>query len=136
MIKNRILELSALAMGAAAAVALTDDGPTWQLTYAHDREGNAVEGSKSALIEAVREGRPVRVYWAGGRVEHVTDSYFLTVFQGEIFAQTPLITGQRPRTDPVRIEFPEDGSTWNTIHATNGDRALRWFVRSNQPMPA
>lgn len=97
--KKPISELTALAIGAVAAASamnISEKEPTWQLVYANDVEGNAVEGSKDELIESIREGAPVRVYWSGGGVEHVIDSNFLTVWGGEVFVQTPTIRGQRP----------------------------------------
>ena len=100
---------------------------SWQLAYAHDEKGKTIEGSKAALIEAVLNGKPVRVYWAGRQVQHVTDSYFLTVLQGEVFAQIAPITGQRPSTNPAAVTL-NDGE-WKSIFATNGDRALKWFVQ-------
>lgn len=72
--KKHMSQITALAIGAAAATsiaAVQDKEPSWELVYANDAEGNALEGSKQELIETVRSGRPIRVYWSGGRVEHV-----------------------------------------------------------------
>ncbi|NNF06144.1 MAG: hypothetical protein HKN21_05235 [Candidatus Eisenbacteria bacterium] len=104
--------------------------PTWVSVYEHDAEGVTLSGSKEALIEAVRAGQPIRVYWAGRRVEHATDAGFLTILQGEVFAQIPEILGQQPSVDPPAIAFREpEGTTWTTILATNGNRALKWFAQ-------
>ena len=102
-----------------------------QLVYANDAEGNAVEGSKDELIESIREGKPVRVYWRGGRVEHVVDSNFLTIFGGEVFAQASTIRGQRPRTEPVRIELAEEGAEWTGLFSTTGGFPVRWYTLTN-----
>ena len=101
----------------------------WNLVYAHDEHGNAVNGSKADLIAAINAGYPVRIYWAGRRVQHTADAQFLTIFQGEVYAQIHPIWAQRPATDPDRIEFAEPRSDWRTIHSTNGGRALKWFAQ-------
>ncbi|PCI59703.1 MAG: hypothetical protein COB37_11120 [Kordiimonadales bacterium] len=99
----------------------------WHLVYAHDDKGNASEGSKLDLIRAVLSGKPIRVYWAGGRVQHVTDASFLTVMKGEIFAQIQEFRGQRPSENPTTITLTD--TKWTVILATNGDRALRWYAQ-------
>ncbi len=129
--RSLFTDLSALAIGAAAALSvtsLTEKESSWELVYANDADGNSLEGSKDELIEAVREGRPIRVYWRGRRVEHVVDSHFVTILSGEVFVQTPTIRGQRPFTDPARIELAENGAEWTGLFGTNGGMPLRWFV--------
>lgn len=128
--KTTLIALIAALMGAVlfSSIARTNSPmETWRLAYAHDAEGNAVEGSKQALIDAIVAGKPVRVYWAGRRVQHVIDASFLTILQGEVFAQMRPIQGQKPSIDPARVELREN--TWQTVHATNGERALKWFVQ-------
>jgi len=100
--------------------------PEWQIIYAHDKTGAGTEGSKEALIEAVRKGYPVRIYWAGRTVEHVTDVPFLTILAGEVFGQIHPIKGQKPSTNPPSVELREN--EWVTIFSTNGEWALKWFV--------
>lgn len=121
----------ALTLGVLAALSFapygTSEPETWQLAYAHDASGKAIEGSKEALIEAAIDGKPVRVYWAGTRVQHVIDAGFLTVLEDEVFAQMHPITAQKPSVDPAAITL-QDGK-WQTVFATNGDRALKWFVQ-------
>lgn len=101
----------------------------WHLAYAHDEQGVTVSGSKDDLIKAVRNGKPVRVSWAGRRVEHVADAYFLTVFEGEVFTQVEAIRAQKPIADPPSIIFHDPEVQWSTILATNGEQALKWFVQ-------
>lgn len=122
--------LLAALMGAALAWSVTaasSSSGSWRLVYAHEGGGKAVEGSKDALLSAIRAGKPVRVYFGMGRVEHTVDAGFITILQDEVFAQIRPITGQKPDVDPARITLRD--STWQTVLATNGDRALRWFVQ-------
>ncbi len=99
----------------------------WELAYSHDESGQAISGSKQALIDAVRNGHAVRIYWSGRTVEHLADSFFLTILDGEVFAQIEAIQGQNPSLDPPSIEFRDN--LWRAIFSTNGDRALKWFVQ-------
>ncbi|WP_018997918.1 hypothetical protein [Hirschia maritima] len=101
----------------------------WQLVYAHTETGETISGAKEDLINAIQAGKPVRVGWSGSYVDHVTDGYFLTIIDGEVFAQIFEIRGQRPSRSPPNIELAEEGQNWLTVFATNGDRALRWFVQ-------
>ncbi len=105
--------------------------PTWSLAYAHDEAGQALAGSKQRLIEAVRAGKLVRVYFAGRRVEHLTDSHFLTVFGGEVFAQIAPIQTQAPSMEPPKIEFREPGRLWRAIIGTDG--SFRGYADGNDP---
>ncbi|PHZ83887.1 hypothetical protein [Paremcibacter congregatus] len=98
----------------------------WQIAYEHDTAGLGIEGSKETLIEAIRLGYPVRIYWAGGPVEHVTNVPFLTILGGEVFGQIHPIKGQKPITTPPSVELREN--EWVTIFSTNGERSLKWFV--------
>jgi hypothetical protein len=129
--KNAFIILLAALAGALLFSSISNSSaPTgsWRLAYSHDAGGKAIEGSKQALIDAIANGKPVRVYWAGRRVQHVVDAGFLTILQGEVFAQMHPITGQKPSVDPAAVELREETS-WQTIHATNGTRALKWFVQ-------
>lgn len=122
------ISLSSLVCLAATSgcVAVSDgakiyaDTEEWQLVYAHDESGERLSGDKQELIEAVRDAKPVRVYFAGRRVEHIADGGFLTIFEGEVFAQMDPIETQAPDEDPVRIEFRDPGTKWHAIIATNG----------------
>ena len=105
--------------------------PTWQLIYAHDENGQAVAGSKEGLLEAVRSGKSIRIYWSGRHVEHAVDAYFLTILGGEVFAQTAPIQSQAPSLDPPAVAFRQPGQQWRTIIGTDG--SVRAFMDGNQP---
>ena len=68
----------------------------WQSVYHHQPEGKMVSGSKEALLKAIRNGAQVRIYYKMGRVEHLVDADFITIFKGEVFAQIDRIKGQKP----------------------------------------
>lgn len=126
------LTLAALMMSTVTAQADSppDGGAEWSLVYANDAEGASIRGDKCVLISAIRDGLPIRVYWAGGRVEHSSEATLTTVFGGEVFAQVPIIRAQRPSrsADSPSISLAEDSSQWTTILATNGGYDVRWFA--------
>lgn len=92
----------------------------WTLAYSHTEDGTPIEGSKQQLIDAVRNGKPIRVYVKGRRVEHAAEAYFLTIFEGDVFAQVGEIQSQQPVTDPTRILFREAGTYWRATYGSNG----------------
>lgn len=116
-----------------AEEAATSPSSNWQIVYEQDREGTRVAGDKAALIEAVRAGEEVRVYWASSRVEHLVDAGFLTIFGGEVFAQPATIIGQRPSRpgEPATIALADNGATWTALISTNGQfkYPIKWFVK-------
>lgn len=93
----------------------------WQKVLVNDADGNIEFGDKSKLIDAVRLGYPVRVGWGGNRVEHVANADFLTIFDGEVFAQIPSVVGQEPRVDgdSIKIRFRPENK-WTKIAGSNG----------------
>jgi len=99
---------------------------SWNLVYSHDKSGQVLSGTKQALIEAVRAGKLVRIYWASGRVEHLIDAHFITIFGDEVFAQIS-IQGQKPSMDPPTIELRD--APWHAIFSTNGERAVKWYIK-------
>ncbi|MEO1483323.1 MAG: hypothetical protein AAFU77_14545 [Myxococcota bacterium] len=135
----------ALVLALCACGTTAPQGPptgSWALVFENDADGGTVAGSKAALIDAVERGVPVRVMTLGRRITHVADAAFLSIFEGEVFAQLAAIESQRPSVDPPRIGFREPGVRWRVIVGTNGavsalmdggepnDRtgATRWFV--------
>lgn len=101
----------------------------WRLVFRNDAEGNAVYGSKEKLINAVRNGLPVRIGF-GGRsrvdstrsVEHLADAQFLSIIDNEeVFAQITPIIGQAPGRDEsgIKIRF-RTNNKWTMIRGTNG----------------
>jgi len=105
----------------------------WYLAYGHDDKGVSNAGAKKDLIAAIRAGKPVRVYWAGRRIEHLVDANFLSVLEGEVFAQISSIRGQRPSPEgqPPSIELAAPGQEWSAIISTNGQfpYLVKWFVK-------
>ena len=122
----------------------TTKSGSWELMFSHDEKGKTLKGSKEKLLEAVRAGKPVRVSFGSGRVEHFTDAKFMVIFKGELFAQIDPIQSQRPMESPHCVTFREPGKMWRTILGTNGQNrplmdgseprerttGAKWFVQN------
>lgn len=118
----------------------------WRLIYENNADGDALTGSKQELVEAVRQGQPVRIVTVGRRIEHAADAGFLSVFEGEVFAQIEAIEAQRPTLNPTRMGYRDPGTKWRMIVGTNGmvtaqmdgqepnarTGHTRWFVQGPQ----
>ncbi len=118
----------ALATSGGGVQAQDAAGSHWRLVFAVDSTGAATHGDKEALLESVRAGLPVRVGWRvtwrlqdgrTGGVEHVADAGFLTIYQGEVFAQLAPIVRQRPSLDAPDITLiPSE--TWVGVLDSTG----------------
>lgn len=102
----------------------------WTLVYKHDKEGNAIFGTKEKLIQAIQNGLPVKVGYGWEvneerSLEHLTEAQFLTILkiesQHDVFAQIPPIMRQDPfkKNDSVAIKMVPEFS-WRTTIGTNG----------------
>ncbi|MEM7081395.1 MAG: hypothetical protein AAF465_01490 [Pseudomonadota bacterium] len=124
MFKHLTMVLGVMALSACTIttdLTTQDDGfDSWIMVLENDADGNTLEGSKDVLIRAVRNGKPVRVYTAGRRIEHAADAQFLSIFDGEVFAQLTPIESQRPTLEPLQMVFREPGQKWRAIRGTNG----------------
>lgn len=60
----------------------------WSLAFAHDDFGRRTEGEKSHLIEAVRNGYPVRfLIFQEDNCQYITDAQCLWVWKDNVYAQ-------------------------------------------------
>lgn len=130
----------------------------WQQVYAHDADGNVVDGSVEALAEAAAEGREVKIAIAGLCDDLAADgeamghevfvhggaNYYYTEAKYFIVAAHPLIR-VRPGI-PLRYESRawnfgwtkpcSDGMVYRWLvdpytleyHRSQGRYAMRWFV--------
>ncbi len=100
---------------------------SWQQVLEVNKKGEIISGDKQTLVDAIRKGQNIRVYWKGSYVEHLTDAHFLTIIEDEVFAQTPTIRGQKPHQTPPSIELRENN--WTGIVSTTGKFHSKWFVQ-------
>lgn len=90
-------------------------------------DGKVSSGSKDALRKAVLAGTPIRVGWELDPnndqvpdLSHWADSGFLTVFEGEVFAQIADIQRQQPQRGQARVVMPAGRQRWTGLIGTNG----------------
>ena len=92
----------------------------WRLILHVDKDGKTIEGDKGPLINTIRKGYPVRVGFAGRTVEHVTDAGFLTILNGEVYAQIDSIITQQPSKEFSTLGFRDVNKSWRAILSTKG----------------
>src|SRR5262249_50399379 len=81
----------------------------------------SLEGSKQALLDAVRGGAALRVAWGFSDAEHVADLVFVTLVKGEhVFAQLPEHIGQTSYIDPEQARFDKPTVMWRGLVGTDG----------------
>ena len=102
----------------------------WKLIYENDADGKNLQGEFNDLLDAVRGGKPVKIYYKMGRdsepevfVEHLTDAKFLTILNSPhglaVTAQIDCIVGQTPMFEEKRILLKEN-LEWCLITSTSG----------------
>jgi hypothetical protein len=89
--------------------------------------GKVSAGSKGALIQAVQAGAPIRVGWEldferDGKIDlvHWAPASFLTVFEGEVFAQIPPILKQEPILGKANVRVAAATVTWQGLVGSTG----------------
>lgn len=98
------------------------DNPLFATGY----NGQALWGSKAALIAAAQHGEPVRIGWeldfdgnGEADVSHWAEAAFLSIAQGEAYAQASAIQRQIPRGGG-RIDFADGFVEWRGMLGTDG----------------
>ena len=108
-------------------VFVSSSAQEWKFVYHNDSDGNAVDGDIKELIQAVYDGKEVRVAWWSrqneegvSRVYHVADAAFLTIMMDSVvMAQIRPIYGQTPEFENYTITLKEN-LEWVAIGGTNG----------------
>lgn len=119
--------------------------PQWRMMYRHGPDGASIDGSKLALVDAVRRGAPVRLAWGFAAkvaerqltLEHAADPVFLSVIDGsDVFVQLPEHIGQAAYHEKDKARFDKPGVMWRGLMGTDGtfdavfvDRATGQEVR-------
>lgn len=101
----------------------------FRLVYRHDADGQAIEGSRQALLDAVRLGAPLRL--ASGAafasadatitVEHTAEPVFVSIMRGEhVFVQLPEHIAQASYFDPGNARFDVPRVMWRGLMGSDG----------------
>lgn len=119
----------------------SQDNP-YKIIYEADKDGNAISGSLSDLLDYVQNGNPVRVGWVLMmqtpnseviEMQHWTDAGFITTLDGHVFAQIEGIFQQGPgiMKPPSVFLTSEDSNSWVAILGTTGVMRQK-FKRSSE----
>lgn len=134
---------------------------TWVLLYENDAEGQPVLGKIDRLINAVRGGEAVRIYYNSQHsedddtyVEHTTLAKFITIMNSPdgpfVTAQIDPIIGQTPNFKDQTV-IQKENLEWSLIASTTGKQdhmmrnaitgeilghstsrwGVKWFVQKN-----
>jgi len=108
--------LTVTQLSAQSADGAARDG-LYQVILEVNRKGEVTKGNIAQLIAYVQQGNPVRVGWQLNfqnpdstkqeiiSLYHWTDAGFITVLQGEVFAQISSIYEQGPSTGDIPAIF-------------------------------
>jgi len=106
-----------------------------ELAVKTDFNGAVVNGSIEKLIEAVRQGKEIRVGWSldfngdgAGNLEHFIDAKFLTILNGHVFNQIDPIYAQAPNEQIPQVEIGNSEMKWTAIIGTNGLLVSRFII--------
>ena len=99
----------------------------WKLVYYNSDEGACLKGNLSHLIDAVENGKQVRVVMEQGDIICAVDANYLWVKDNIVYAQN---NGQvSSHFEGNMLVFQDDSYYWMFIVSSNGDRqAIRWLV--------
>ncbi len=113
--------------------------PEWISVYRSGIRGEALSGSKDALLKAVRAGNPIRVGWGLKRerdgvvrsVEHTADPVFLTIVdETDIVVQLPEHVAQQSYWDMDKAFFDDASVMWRGVISTKGTFDAIWVNRA------
>lgn len=99
----------------------------WQLVFQNDKNGETLFGSKSALCQALKEGKPVRLSWGqrladGTSCIEFAEPHFITLVNGtDVVVQLPESLIQTSYTNSKESFLnTQTPSKWHALMATDG----------------
>lgn len=96
----------------------------WTLVYAHDGEGKPTYGNIDVLIDAVRNGKDVRVVLNDS---YATSAQNLWIANGKVYMQNTTHVSVKFVGDV--LQFQDNAYHWFIIVDTDGNRHMsRWSV--------
>jgi len=103
------------------------------LLLSMNANGQVVAGSKKALLAAAERGEALKVGWRIGwgkgpndNVLHWANAVFVTVFEGEVFAQMPPIHAQAPIPGKGHVVLTKAAHTWTASIGSDGQMVSRF----------
>jgi len=111
------------------SVALTTYGAEnndYQLLYHQGEDTKRIDGSIEKLMKAIRGGKQIRLYMNLGFVEHSMDAGFISIFEGNVYAQIDAIQAQRPNRKTKDIELKPYAKHVG-LYSTKSPYEIKWF---------
>jgi hypothetical protein len=109
-----------------------------QVLFETGFDKRTVRGTKSALIAAVERGEPIRIGWfldfnndGTADLSHWADAQFLSVFEGEVFAQLGAIMEQSPVRGRATVRLGIFAREWRGLLGSNGSLQGRFTEGNN-----
>lgn len=110
-----------------AMTAYGHENKDYQLVYHQGADKKAMSGSIDNLIKAIRDGKQIRLYMDLEFVEHSMDAGFMSIFEGEVYAQIDPIQGQRPNKKTQSIEL-KPYTKHVGMYSTKSPYEIKWFA--------
>jgi len=98
----------------------------YKLLYHQGADTKRIKGSIDELTEAIRDGKQIRLYIRLTSVEHAMDAGFISIFEGNIYAQIDEIQGQRLNRETKDIEL-RPYSKYVGLYSTKSPYEIKWF---------
>jgi len=137
---RRPLRAALVAASCAAPLSAQSPPACPGLLYQTGFDGGALAGDKASLVAAVERGEAIRVGWsldfnADGTTDlaHWAEGGFLTVFEGEVFAQLEAIAPQRPVARTASVSLVSGPVTWRGLLGSDG--SLDGAFSDGRPIP-
>jgi len=104
-----------------------DNYGSWKLVYYNSQDGKTIKGNIKDLINAVKNGKQVRVVMGQGSIISAANADFLWVKNNVVYAQNN--SQVSCHFEGNKLVFQDDSYYWMFIVDTNGKReAIRWSV--------
>jgi hypothetical protein len=110
-----------------ATAAAAPCASAWRFVFANDDRGHDVQGSRAALLAAIRRGSPVRVGWSESSssekwsVEEFSDAGFTNIMGGrDVVAQLDPAVIQTNYVDATKAGVRSPVVEWHALMSTDG----------------
>lgn len=127
--RSRLPIAAALALLLSTAPALAHDVVCERPLLHLKADGSVASGSRQQLIDSPNSGHSVRVRWRLGPSDiltHWAEPTFISIFEGNVFAQLPPIHVQRGIGKTRTIElYGDKAEIWYGLIATDGQLSGR-----------
>ncbi len=114
----------------------------WTAIYKHDKEGNALQGSKQNLMEAIRNGFDIRVGWGwkseerGHSIEHIATPIWIGILdESEVISHLDPQVLSRINWDETNASYADStllDLEWRVVLSTKGTFDAVWYNRKTQ----